>query len=132
LLAAQESQAVESDESAESPTGVADELVVGRDNLNGVLADVAKDGGVEFGFVAEVVIDAGEAGAGAVGDVLDGGSMETALGEDFSGGAQKAAARFLARRVVFYVGHDLNFRRCSQYSIRRAKAKPILELTFFI
>ena len=89
----------------EAGFGRADELIVGGNGVDDSLADLAEDGGIEFGFIAEVIVDTGEAGTGAVGDFFDGGGVVAALGEDVGGGLKQTASGVLAGGIILHIRH---------------------------
>ena len=67
---------------------------------------VAYDGGVEFGFIAEVIIDGCRVHAGPIGDLFGGGGVAM-FRENLAGGFNEASASFLSGSVVFDVRHDI-------------------------
>jgi hypothetical protein len=53
---------------------------------------VAQNGEVQAGFIAEMIVDGGDIGSGAVADVADGGGLEAVFGENLPGGIDEAGA----------------------------------------
>ena len=75
------------------------------DQVGGAMR-LAEGGGVEFGLVAEMIVDGGEVDPGALGDLAGGGRTEAALREDLARRVQEALAKFADGQAVLGARHE--------------------------